>query len=309
MKKNIVISVILSLILFQSCGTSEKSVSEKTKSKPKNVILFISDGCGYNHVDAASYYQFGKTGEQVYEKFPVKLAMSTNYYGGVEYNPDSAWVNFKWIKKKPTGSAASGTAMATGEKTYMGALAVDTLKQPLETIVDRFEKEGKSTGVISTVPFSNATPAAFVAHNETRHNDKDIAEDMVLKSKTDVIIGGGHPFYNPDGTLVNELAERFVGEKEIWDMNNGGKPISSEDGKLLPESEYRYVGGKEVWDMLSNGKAGSDADGDGEDDAWTFIQDRESIQKYNRKCCSNCLGQKWKTDSWFRAFSNNEYNR
>ncbi|MCP5061905.1 MAG: alkaline phosphatase [Ignavibacteriae bacterium] len=279
MKRNLLIIASIVFVL-QSCTTKDISRSNKELAKPKNVILFISDGCGFNHVDATSYYQFGKTGEQIYEKFPVKLAMSTHYAGGVEYNTDSAWADFNWVLKKPTDSAGSGSAMATGHKTYKRSISVDTLKKPLETIVDKFESEGKSTGVVSTVPFSNATPAVFVAHNENRQNYKDIAEEMIMHSKTDVLMGGGHPFYNPDGSMVSELAERFVGQKEIWDMNNGGKPISSEDGNLISESEYRYIGGKQVWDLLSAGKAGNDADGYGEIDLWTFIQDRESFQKY-----------------------------
>ncbi len=280
MKKKLFINFVLSLFLLQGCASPEKLSQISEQSKPKNVILFISDGCGFNHVDAASYYQYGKTGEQIYEKFPVKLAMSTHSLNSVEYNPDSAWTEFNWVRKKPTDSAGSGSAMATGDKAYNGVLSVDTLKKPLETIVDRFEKEGKSTGVISTVPFSNATPAAFVAHNENRQNYKEIAEEMILRSKADVIMGGGHPFYTPSGSLINEFAERFIGSKEIWDMNNGGKPISNEDGKLLPESKYRYVGGKDTWDKLSIGIAGKDSDGDGIADPWTLIQDRESFQEY-----------------------------
>ena len=274
--------VVLCLVLFfvQSCTTSDTTNYVDKSQSPKNVILFISDGCGFNHIDAASYYQYGKTGEQIYEKFPITLAMSTYYSGGSIYNPDSAWAKFNWVKKKPTDSAGSGTSMATGQKSYKGALSVDTLKNKLTTIVDKFESEGKSTGVISTVPFSNATPAVFVAHNVNRQNYREIAEEMILESKADVIMGGGHPFYNPNGTLVNELAERYIGEKEMWDMNNGGRPISSEDGKLLEESEYRYVGGKKVWDLLSSGKAGNDANGDGTIDYWNLIQDRESFQDY-----------------------------
>ena len=279
-KSNLLKSSLILLILLQSCSTINNTQLNTKNNTPKNVILFISDGCGFNHVDATSYYQYGKTGEQIYEKFPVTIAMSTHYAGGSVYNSDSAWADFNWVKKRATDSAASGTAMATGKKTYKKALSVDTLRQPLENIADKFEKEGKSTGVISTVPFSNATPAVFVAHNVNRQNYKDIAKEMIMESKTDVIMGGGHPFYNPDGTLVNELAERFIGEKEIWDLNNGGKPISSEDGKLRPESEYRYVGGKEVWDLLSAGKAGNDIDGDGNIDYWNLIQDRKSFQKY-----------------------------
>lgn len=280
LKSNLVKISLIVLVLLQSCSTiNETQLTTKIKT-PKNVILFISDGCGFNHVDATSYYQFGKTGEQIYEKFPVTLAMSTHYANGPIYNPDSAWTKFNWVKKKPTDSAASGTSIATGHKSYKGALSVDTLKNKLTTIVDKFESVGKSTGVISTVPFSNATPAVFVAHNVNRQNYKEISEEMILESKVDVIMGGGHPFYNPNGTLVSELAERYVGEKEVWDMNNGGKPISSEDGKLLDESEYRYVGGKKVWDLLSAGKAGNDADGDGDIDLWSLIQDRKSFQKY-----------------------------
>ncbi|MFZ1291634.1 MAG: alkaline phosphatase [Melioribacteraceae bacterium] len=279
MKKKSLIYFLV-LFLFQNCSKIDKvKIVEKNKN-PKNVILFISDGCGFNHVDAASYYQFGKTGEQIYEKFPVKLAMSTYYLHGNKYNPDSAWTNFDWLKKNATESAGAASAMATGFKTSKKAISFDTLNRPLETIVDKFEKLGKSTGVISTVPFSNATPAAFVAHNENRQNYKEISEEMILKSKVDVIMGGGHPFYNPNGTLVNKLAERYIGHKEIWDLNNGGKPISDEDGKLIEESEFRYVGGKDVWNMLSNGTAGNDANGDEKIDLWNFIQDRESFQKY-----------------------------
>lgn len=275
------ITFILSLLfIVQSCSTSEKSTYSHKPQKPKNVILFISDGCGFNHVDAASYYQFGKTGTQIYEKFPVKLAMSTHYLNGNIYDPDSAWSDFNWVRKRPTDSAGAGSAMATGEKTNKGIVSVDSLKRSLETIIDKFENNGKSTGVITTVPFSNATPAVFVAHNENRQNYQEIAEEMILNSKTDVIMGGGHPYYTPSGKLVDELTKRYLGSKEIWDLNNGGKPISGEDGKLLDDSKFRYVGGKDTWDMLIDGKAGSDADGDGIDDPWTLIQDRESFQKY-----------------------------
>ena len=128
MKKKLLLIVSIVLIL-QSCATKEISKHDKELTKPKNVILFISDGCGFNHVDAASYYQFGKTGEQIYEKFPVKLAMSTHYAGGVEYNTDSAWADFNWVLKKPTDSAGSGSSIATGHKTHKRSISVDTLKK------------------------------------------------------------------------------------------------------------------------------------------------------------------------------------
>lgn len=59
----------------------------------KHIIIMIADGCCYNHMDAASIYQYGRTGVQVYEHFPVQLAMSTYMYSG-SYDPARAWTDF-----------------------------------------------------------------------------------------------------------------------------------------------------------------------------------------------------------------------
>ena len=60
---------------------------------PRNIIVMISDGCGYNHVDAASIYQHGTTGAQVYHQFPIQFGMST-YMAGGSYDPARAWSLF-----------------------------------------------------------------------------------------------------------------------------------------------------------------------------------------------------------------------
>jgi alkaline phosphatase len=258
----------LFLVLITGC-------SDTTKKSPKNIIIFIGDGMGYNHVDVASFYQFGETGKQVYEAFPVKMGMSTYMVGGEVYNPDSVWVNFNYVKKKPTDSAASGTAIATGTKTYKSGVSVDSAKMKLLTVLDRAELIGKSTGVVSTVPFSNATPASFVAHNESRYNYREIAKEMIMESKVDVIMGGGHPLFNPDGSHIKSHEKRVVGEKESYDLE-----LSNQMGNSNNEEVYRYVGGKVVWNLLVEGNAGSDADNDGIDDPWDFIQDRDVFQKY-----------------------------
>ncbi len=256
------------LLLFLVSG-----ILGKENATPKNIILFLGDGMGYNHINVSSYYQFGETGKQVYEKFPVKFGMSSHMIGGVVYNPDSAWTNFNYVKKKPTDSAASGTALATGTKTYKTAISVDSSKVRLQTILEKAEVIGKSTGVVSSVPFSNATPAVFVAHNESRYNYKEIAEEMVMKSTVDVIMGGGNPLFNPDGTPIK--LERTIGTKESYDITDGASVNISDD-----EESFKYVGGKEVWNLLLEGKAGGDADNDGIDDPWVLIQKREQFKKY-----------------------------
>lgn len=215
---------------------------------PKNIIIMISDGCGYNHIDAACYFQYGEKNAQIYHRFPVKLGMSTHAADGEEYNSKKPWETFEWVKQRPTDSAASSTAISTGAKTYISAIGVDVNNDTLENIVERLEKLGKSTGIITTVQFSHATPAGFVAHNESRHNYQEISRDMILTSQLEVIMGCGHPGYDENGNLRN-----------------------------FSEWDYKYVGGRDTWQALLEGKAGWDADNDGVTDPWNLIESREDF--------------------------------
>ena len=245
--KKIKITGIIVNTIYILCLTGQLVPQEKTRLIPKNIILMISDGCGYNHIDAASLYQYGKTGAQVYERFPVKYGVSTHPANGVVYEPDKMWKYFDRIRLRPTDSAASATAMATGVKTYNGAICFDMEKKPLENIVERAEKLGKATGVVSSVMFTHATPAGMVAHNKSRNRYGQIAREMILESSIDVIMGAGHPLFDNDG--------------KKWD-------------KTL----YAFVGGKTIWQKLIDGNAGNDADGDGIVDFWKLIQNRTDFQ-------------------------------
>ena len=241
--KKILMSIIITgLILCQliSC--------QSAPPMPKNIIVFIADGCGYNQVDAASLYQYGETGKQVYEQFSVVYGMSHYPVTGHGYDPKLAWSEFDYVMKKATDSAAAATTMACGVKTVNGAIGVDQNGKNLENIVERVEKYGKASGVVSSVLFSHATPAGFSVHNKSRRNYSEIASSMINDSPLEVIMGCGHPLYNNDGQL-NE------------------------------EKEYRMVGGKDLWDSLVEGKVKNDSDGDGEDDLWSLIQDQTEFQK------------------------------
>ncbi|MBN2425935.1 MAG: alkaline phosphatase [Calditrichaceae bacterium] len=215
--------------------------------KPKNIIFMISDGCGYNHVDAASLYQHGQTGVQIYEQFPVVYAMSTHSLTGKPYNPDSAWTSFNYVKRKPTDSAAAGTALATGVKTKNRLIGMDSSFAILENISERLEKYGKSTGVITSVPFYHATPAAFVAHNRDRNNYREIALEMLTQSPLDVIMGCGYPDYDDDGKITKmDMTAEFTMDSALWKQ-------------------------------LLDGYLGNDADGDGIEDKWILIDDRKEF--------------------------------
>lgn len=221
----------------------------------KNVIFMISDGMGYNQVTATDFYTYGKEGSQIYEKFPTNLAMSTYSLEGQgdasddgSYDPIRAWSDFYYAMQKSTDSAAAGTAMSTGTKTYDAAIGVDDEEIDLTHIAEGFEADGKSTGVISSVEFSHATPASFVAHNVSRNNYSEIANEMLKDSATDVIMGAGNPLYD-------------------------------DNGNIRSSANYKYVGGQETWNRLVDGTLDvSDADGDGEADPWTLIQEKADFE-------------------------------
>lgn len=218
----------------------------------KNVILLISDGCGYRHLEAANLYQHGRRHAQAYEQWRVRYGMTT--FPMLRDKERSTWYEAGYdpanVRRHCTESAAAATAMSTGQKTYCGAIGVDVAKCPLPHVLEEAEALGKATGVVSTVPFSHATPAAFVAHDTKRGHYAEIAREMIFDSAVDVVMGCGHPLFDGDG-----------------------RPLDT-------PTTYAYVGGKASWDALAHadGALGADANGDGAPDRWRLLQRRREFQ-------------------------------
>jgi alkaline phosphatase len=96
-----------------------------------------------------------------------------------------------------TDSASAATAWATGIKTDDGNISWKPGDPPdgaLQTIAELLrEQKGFSIGVVSTVPFTHATPAAHVSHNVSRNNYTEIAKEIIRTIQPEVVIGGGYP--------------------------------------------------------------------------------------------------------------------
>ena len=252
MKKAVLI-VFLVMLIAVTPALAAPGVGP-TKPAAKNIIIMISDGWAFNQLEAASYYEYGKEARQIYNRFPFQFAMSTySYTIGPDgflcnYDPAKAWSDFEYVKSCYTDSAAAATAMAAGVKTYDAGIGVDKDGNPVPNTLELAEAKGKATGVISSVEWTHATPAGFVAHNVSRNDYVGIGVEMVNVSAADVVMGAGHPWYDASGNL-----------------------------KAAPNT-YKYVGGKTTWDALVAGTAGGDADGDGVADPWTLIQTRAEFQ-------------------------------
>lgn len=233
----VLLALGLGLALLQGC---------RTRKGPLSIILMISDGCGYNCFDLAGFFQHGRRGAQVYDSFPVRLAVSTHSASGIPYDSRKAWASFDWVLNDPTESAAAATALATGVKIRDDVVGLSLDGRRLRSIIDVAESLGKKTGIVTSVPFCHATPAGFLAHAVSRYMYEDIARQIILESPVDVVMGCGHP-----------------------DFDRFGRPAE--------KPNFRYVGGEEAWEALVRGEAGADADGDGRPDPWTLVETAEAL--------------------------------
>ena len=184
--RKLILSIMALAVLILSVPMEAQSQNKRTKEKQvKNVIYMIGDGMGLTQVTAA----------MLAKESPLALQDAT--YVGLQRTHSAS--------SEVTDSAASGTALATGKKTYNGAIGMDENKQPVESVLTKSKKAGLATGVIATYSVTNATPASFVAHNESRGNEFEIAEDY-LDSDIDVFIGGGVKFFEKreDGRNLSE---------------------------------------------------------------------------------------------------------
>jgi alkaline phosphatase len=230
-------------------------VNTALAAKAKNIIIMVADGAGFNTWKAASMYE-GKVGSQVYDgagwqkfacsTYPLNLSNTptnnTAQDPSVVYNPTKAWDGltngYNFLKTTYTDSAAAATALASGNKTYNNAINWSNTDKPLETISDKAKKMGKKVGIITTVPWSHATPAGLGnAHNVSRNNYADIANEMLNSSTIDVIMGAGNPEFD----------------------NNGQTHTSGSD----------YVGGAETWTKLKNGTHSG---------GWSLIQSKNDFE-------------------------------
>lgn len=152
-------AIALSALTLTSCCNQEQA-------KPKYVFYFILDGTGINTVLGSEMYQAELNGEigrvpTLMSQFPVVGVAST----------------FS-ISNGVTDSAASGTALATGVKTYNGALGVDADTIPVYSIASWAKDAGKLVSVGSSVCINHATPGAEYAHRASRHNYYEIGLDL-----------------------------------------------------------------------------------------------------------------------------------
>lgn len=180
-------------------GDQSSAVKSQIKGgRADNVILLIGDGMGDSEITVARNYQYGAGGRFAgIDALPLTgqyTTYSLTKDGKTDYVPDSA---------------ATGSAWATGTKTYDNAVSVDIRGKAQPTLLELAKKRGLKTGNVSTAELQDATPAVQVAHVSARscygpvataktcpeaaieNGGRGSITEQMLNTRPDVSLGGG----------------------------------------------------------------------------------------------------------------------
>jgi len=243
---NKLLSVTLITLALSACTATENTQltsvnnvhATNSLNSPKNIIMVVGDGMGPAYTTAYRYFSDNPETkiieETVFDRHLV--GMASTYPARI-----SGFV---------TDSAAAATALATGVKSYNGAIGVDVNKNPVESVLEWAKKQGKKTGIAVTSQVNHATPASYLTHNENRRNYNAIADSYIDDGiNVDVILGGGWQYFiREDRNLVNEFSSagfHYIDTPQALNTLPQDKPVLglfSDDGlpwALDDSSKYR----------------------------------------------------------------------
>ena len=258
----------------------------------KNVILFLGDGMGDSEITVARDYLKGanghfdgldavgqpsalddvQAGTGQYTTFSVgngskDSAVGKDGDGKLVANPNPGKLT------AVTDSSASGSAWATGTKTYNNAVDVDVYGNPQLNLFELAKAAGKATGNVTTAEIQDATPAVLELHSTERgcygpqgktdgsSNDAlkrclanqlkenggigSISEQL-LDTRADVTIGGGSKYFRQ-----TVQGGEYAG-KTVWEQaKEMGYQTVENDPAAMNALEYKE--GQPVLALMSDG--------------------------------------------------------
>ena len=252
MKKIILVLLLLFIVSFTATAYSVELDEEKTVNETfKNVILFIGDGMGPNHVDAGgiylgedlcfdvvnekwAYHAYSNTDSTTSEGFTLDTTLSLlrpeenkSLYDGTPSPYGDSALGVGGNITTYTDSAAGGTALATGVKVTNSRLGLDIEGNPIENLVEIASSLNKKTGVVTSDEVVGATPASFLAHVPARYEADMILED-VATSKADLVLAKTCSAYKNKKTTYDSLYQNAG-----YTVTNDKSGLNKESDKLI----------------------------------------------------------------------------
>ena len=250
MKKILIAITLLFIVNFTSTAYCIEVDEEAIDvAKYKNVILFIGDGMGPNHVDAGgiylgrnlcfdvtdenwTYHAYSNTDSRTSEGFTLdesksllRPELNSSLYDGTPspYDPNVS-LGASGNITTYTDSGAGGTALATGVKVTNSRISMDIDGKPLETLVELAKDLNKRTGVVTSDEITGATPSDFLVHVAARYESDKILEGIAT-SKADLVMAKTTAAYSAKKVYYDNL------------FTKNGYQVVNEKGKLTPTGE------------------------------------------------------------------------
>lgn len=194
MKMKKIILIIAAIAMAMSLNSCQEKKTESPRAK--YIFLMIGDGMGASHVAVAESYLSAKAGKIGGEQLTMT---QFPYYGTCTTH---------CLDKTITCSAASGTAIASGQKTLYSRLGCDADFNRLESMAFPLKEEGYKIGIMSSVPITHATPAAFYASTPDRGDGYGIMK-QIPDSGFDFFGGSGfEDMFGKDGQQLG--ADKYL---------------------------------------------------------------------------------------------------
>lgn len=184
-------------------------------NSPQNVIIMVGDGMGLGQLEIARLLQYGRDGRLF-----------------IETLPHTALVHTYSANNHVTDSAAGGTALSLGKKTNNEMIGVTPDGEKSDSILMKFKKDGKATGVVSTNTITDATPAAFTAHVPNRWAGQPEIARQQFQKQIDVLMGGGGEYFTRENQDGVDLVKKFK-EKGYSHVTTRSGLMKANGSKLL----------------------------------------------------------------------------
>ena len=191
--------------------------------KLPNIIMMIGDGMGLSQISSGMY--------------------SNNNYTSLERSHHIGLIKTHSLDDLVTDSAASGTAMSSGVKTYNRVVGLDKNFSPVNSILEISRDKGYMTAIIATSTIVHATPASYYSKVKSRYDYEEIASQL-SKSNINFFVGGGEKYFNDrrdKRNLMNEMddylfansLESFIriNSNKIGFLTDFDEPIGKHEGR------------------------------------------------------------------------------
>ena len=168
---------------------------------------------------------------------------SNNNYTSLERSEYIGLLKTHSLDDLVTDSAASGTAMSSGVKTYNRTVGLDGNLSSVKSILEICRDRGYMTAIVATSSIVHATPASYYSKVKSRYQYDEIASQL-SKSNINFFVGGGEKYFNDrvDGrNLINEMDDYFfanslesfknINSNKIGYLTYYDEPVGKHEGR------------------------------------------------------------------------------